>query len=221
MATLITPTAGVTYKFKFQPGYEEFDGVYKVVKIMTYEEYLEDGHDILQDFFTPNHKDEAELNKVINDVRLSKILKLVNPDDLEEDDPRFAPMYFLEENPDHNVKKYYSLGIVAMLGITEEPDDLDSAAAMLVEQFQAVMGVAPEPHFVTINEKWMTRPEYEELLEQRDKDRLKFINYFSENNKLRKRNDELITRNLAYEKIIKKQDTYIKKLKKEFGVEDV
>lgn len=219
MATLITPTAGVTYKFVFQPGYEKFNGVYNVLRIMTYDEYIADGGDILQDFFTPCGKDEADIVGDLINIRASKILKLLNPESDNDKEAIFAPLYYLQENPDHNVKKYYNMGIVATLGITEEPGDFQASAAMLVEQFEAVLGVEPKPHFVTLQSVWMTEPDYQDMLNKRDKDRLKVINYFSENNELRKRNSQFKTQIAAYEELIIRQDTLIKQYRKELGIE--
>lgn len=220
MATLITPTAGVTYKFVFQPGYEKFNGVYTVLRIMTYDEYINDGGDILQDFFTPCGKDEADIIGELLQIRASKILKLLSPDSEDEKEAVFAPLYYLQDNPDHNVKKYYHMGIVATLGITEEPSDFQASAAMLVEQFQAVLGMEPQPNFVTLKSVWMTEPDYQEMLAKRDQEKLKVINYFSENAKLRKRNDQFKTQIEAYEELIIRQDTLIKKYRKELGIEE-
>ena len=54
----MTPTAGCVYNFTFKSGYNVFDGIYKVSKIMTFDEYVNDGGDIDNDFFSPNDKSE-------------------------------------------------------------------------------------------------------------------------------------------------------------------
>ena len=98
----MTPTAGCVYNFTFKSGYNVFNGIYKVSKIMTFAEYVDDGGDIDNDFFSPNDKSE-ELNNELPNVQTSKILKLSHPSD-DDLDPIFVPMYYLECTPDFNVK---------------------------------------------------------------------------------------------------------------------
>ena len=38
----IVPTPGVVYKFVFDSGYDCYNGTYRLVKLMTYDEYLND-----------------------------------------------------------------------------------------------------------------------------------------------------------------------------------
>ena len=79
MPTLIKPVVGGIYNFKFQNGYTYFNGVHKVVKIMTYAEYIADGGNIVTDFYEPNGKRQEDIDNTIDGVIANDILKVVEP----------------------------------------------------------------------------------------------------------------------------------------------
>lgn len=211
MATLMTPTTGCVYNFTFKSGYNVFDGIYKVSKIMTFDEYVDDGGDIDTDFFSPNDKSE-ELNNELSNVQTSKILKLSHPsdDDLE---PIFVPMYYLECTPDFNVKEYYNLGIVANIGITESVEDVDFIRSNITEAIESVIGVTPDPKLVIINTKWMTESDYQKIVAERDQNKVNTRNYYSENLKLEDRLSRANTKINEYEKLIINLQHQVDKLK--------
>ena len=211
MTTLMTPTAGCVYNFTFKSGYNVFDGIYKVSKIMTFDEYVDDGGDIDTDFFSPNDKSE-ELNNELSNVQTSKILKLSHPsdDDLE---PIFVPMYYLECTPDFNVKEYYNLGIVANIGITESVEDVDFIRSNITEAIESAIGVEPDPTLVIINTKWMTESDYQKIVAERDQNKINTRNYYSENLKLEDRLSRANTKINEYEKLIINLQHQVDKLK--------
>lgn len=207
----MTPTTGCVYNFTFKSGYNVFDGIYKVSKIMTFDEYVDDGGDIDTDFFSPNDKSE-ELNNELSNVQTSKILKLSHPsdDDLE---PIFVPMYYLECTPDFNVKEYYNLGIVANIGITESVEDVDFIRSNITEAIESVIGVTPDPKLVIINTKWMTESDYQKIVAERDQNKVNTRNYYSENLKLEDRLSRANTKINEYEKLIINLQHQVDKLK--------
>lgn len=212
MATLLTPTVGAAYNFTFTTGYDAFNGIYEVARIMTYDEYVDDGGDIDTDFFTPNGKSE-EVETELANVRSSKILKLVSPDSDDESDPVFVPLYYLSETPDYNVKKYQNIGIVANIGITENVSDVDFIRDIITESVESALGITPNPKLVITKEIWMTESQYQEILKTRDDSKKKVKNYYSENLKLEKMLSSANTKIKEYEKLIINLQSQINELK--------
>lgn len=212
MPTLMTPAVGAAYNFTFMVGYNKFDGIYKVARIMTYDEYVDDGGDIDTDFFTPNGKSE-EVETELDNIRSSRILKLVSPDSDDDSDPVFAPIYYLNETPDFNVKKYQNIGIVANIGITENVSDVDFIRENITEAVQSALGITPNPKLVVTKETWMTEKQYQEILKSRDESKKKVINYYSENLRLEKALSSANTKIKEYEKLIINLQKQVDRLK--------
>jgi len=203
MAVLMLPTVGMIYKFSFIDGYTFHNGVYRVAKIMTYDEYVTDGRDILDDFFVPNDKGPTDLDNVYSEVTSSKILKLVDPDSLDDTGTKYyVPLNFIKETPDMNVDKYYKFGIIVDAGITKDPKALSFMRDVLVEAVESSFGITPKVDFVTLHEKWLSQSEYQEILDARDQSKLKVLNYYSENKRLQKQISSTNTKLKEYEKLI-------------------
>lgn len=210
--TIITPTPGVVYRFVFVSGFDVFNGTYRLVKLMTYDEYLEDGGNLLTDFFTPNNKDETELAKDLEKIRVSKIMKLVSPDEMDNTVEVYAPLIYLENTPDHRVKEYKKFGIVSYIGITENAEDLDFVRDNITQQFQAALGITPDPKFVYTGSSWLTDEEYLEELAKRDETIKEIINYFSENKRLQTQMSATNSKLKAYEELILNLQQQVKDL---------
>jgi len=206
MSYLITPAVGAVYKFKFAEDYQYWNGVYKVVQILSYDEYLDNGRTLIDDFYTACGLDEARLVADLPSIRASSVLKLTAPDDTSDQKECYAPLCFVNEAPDSNVKKYYKMGMICTIGVTEGPDDLEFAKQSFVEVIEASLGVTPDPVFVTLNNgEWMTQDEYNQILAERDASKKKVINYFSQCKKLEQEVASLKTKLAAYEKVIIEQ----------------
>lgn len=203
MSTLMLPAVGMIYKFTFRDGYNYHDGIYKVARILTYDEYIADGRDLKDDFFTPNNKTEDDFNEVYEEATTSKILKLISPDGLDTNTTEvYVPLNFLSETPDMNVDRYYKFGLVVEAGITRDPQTLTFMSDLLKEAVSASFGIDPKVTIVTLHEKWMSDSDYQKILRQRDESKLKVLNYYSENLKLEKRLAMANTQIKEYEKLI-------------------
>lgn len=202
MGTIVTPTTGIVYKFTFETGFENSNGVFKLVKLMTYDEYLNDGGNILQDFYIPNNKTEDDLNKELSVIRESRIMKLQTPNELGEVSSYFAPLSHLKCTPDHNVKQYAKLGIITYIGVVGEGELLDYATTNIKEQFEAALGITTEPKLVNIESVWLTDTEYREEVAKRDESKKKILNYYSENLKLNVEVTSLKTKLKKYEELL-------------------
>jgi hypothetical protein len=202
MPTLIKPVVGGIYNFKFQNGYTYFNGVHKVVKIMTYAEYVADGGNIVEDFYTPNGRNQDDVNNTIDGVMANDILKVVEPNIESIDEVIYIPTYLLEETPDYNVSKYHKFGIVANVGVIGDPDNLSFVKANLIEACESVLGITPEIAFVSLEEKWLTDEQYQEILAERDDSKKKSYSYYKENLRLQKQISQANTKIIEYERLI-------------------
>lgn len=199
---MITPTPGVVYKFYFRGGFTDFNGTYRLVQVMTYDEYVKENHDIVADFFVPCGKTAEDALADLETIRTSQIMKLRTIDELDTGTEKYAPMAYMDKNPDHNVKKYSKLGVVAYIGIVDEVETLDYINNNLREQFTAGLGIDPQPQFMSTGEVYLTDDEYKEEVAKRNESARQIINYFSENRRLEKVISQQKTRLEAYEATI-------------------
>lgn len=202
MTSMIIPNTGAVYNFTFIDGYEKFNGVYKVAKIMTYAEYIADSRDLMSDWFTPNEKEESDMTQLLADIREEKMLKLVQPDYDGVEITIYVSMYFVAETPDFNVEKYYKFGMVSTIGITKDPALLNFMKNTFIEIAESTFGITPEVTFVTLKEEWLTDAQYSDIVAQRDASKLKVINYYSENLRLQKQLSQANTAIKEYERLI-------------------
>ena len=201
----IVPTPGVVYKFVFDSGYDCYNGTYRLVKLMTYDEYLNDDGDILVDFYTPNGKDETAVTADLEKLQASKIMKLVSPDDADTETVVLAPLCFLTATPDCNVREYQRFGIISLIGITDNVEHLDFMRDALVQLTEASLGISPDPKFMTVGNVWLTDTEYAEEVAKRDDKLKKVVNYFPENRRLERSMSSLKTLLADYEALIVRQ----------------
>lgn len=181
---IITPTVGMVYNFTFLDGWDAFKGIYRVEAIYRYEEYLAEGGDILNDFYIPNGKEQDDVVNDLPKLRVAKFYKLATVDESIPTTIYYAPDIYFEASPDYNVKQYYKFGLVCLVGITKEQEDLTYIKSNIVENVEASLGITPEPNFVNLGKVWMTDQQYNEELAKRDENKKRIINYFSEMRKL-------------------------------------
>lgn len=217
MGYLIMPSVGSAYKFVFESRFSDLTNVYEVKKIMTYNEFLADGRNILSDFYEPCGLSQSDVDKDLAKIRESKILKLHKPDHKTDDDI-YAPLFAVENVPDCNVKRYYNVGMVSKVGITEDPNDLDYMKNTFVEVVESSLGITPDPIFTTIGEGvWLTDDEYKAEVAKRDKNKLKVMNFFKKAKELEVQLSEAKTKINAYEQLIVKLHKENEALRQQLG----
>ena len=217
MGYLIMPSVGSAYKFVFESRFSNLTNVYEVKKIMTYNEFLADGRNILTDFYELCSLTQSDVDKDLAKIRESKILKLHKPDHNTDDDI-YAPLFTVENVPDCNVKRYYNVGMVSKIGITEDPNDLDYMKNTFVEVVESSLGITPDPIFTTIGEGvWLTDDEYKAEVAKRDKNKLKVMNFFKKAKELEVQLSEAKTKINAYEQLIVKLHKENEALRQQLG----
>lgn len=217
MSSFITPTVGVVYKFIFEHGYDAFNGTYRIVKLMSYDEYLTDGGNILTDFYEPNNKEESDALKDLEQIRNSKIMKLIEPSIIDDSVVYFAPVCFLKTTPDHNVKQYNQFGIICHVGVVDDVEHFNFICDNLQQQVMFATGIDPKPKLVTTGTEWLTENEYIDLIKDRENAKKKVVNYFSENKRLEEQLSSQNTLLQEYEKLIISQQKTVENLKKLVG----
>ena len=215
---IFTPAPGIIYKFTFEDGYSYFNGAYKVVKVMSFDEYLDDGGDIINDFYMPafasrlNSEDEDVDMVEVNDtfladqdhIRSHKILKLLPPEGSSADDTGiFVSMYYIKDTPDFNIKKYLKFGMTTYIGVTDEPAVLENMRDTIKMHVDGTVGVDSDPQFVSVGEEWLTDDEYQEIVNLRRSKVRETINYYTENVKLHQIIANYKDQIIAYEDVIK------------------
>lgn len=202
MASLLKLTVGVVYKFYFIEGYKVVDGVYRLQKIMTFDEALRENADLLHDFYLPNSKDINDYQADLPALRASRILKLNDMDrDINSPLVRFVPEDFLACIPDHNVKQYFAFGIISDVGVVKDITTLEYVRDNIVEQVAYATGIDIDPKYVSLSQTWMTDKEFEDMITEREKDKKVVINYFTECKRLEKRLLTADQRVHVYEKL--------------------
>lgn len=212
MSTAHTPTVGVVYGFTFNAGYDAFNGIYKLTKLVTYDQYLEESGNLLTDFYEPNGLEQTDLDRDLPTIRESKIMQLSPPDSLSTEAAKYAPLCFLETTPDHHVDKYYKFGIISQIGITANPAELDFMRQAIIEHVEAATGITPDPKLVTLSETWMTESQYADEIAKRDEAKKKLVNYYSENQRLQAQLRDVQTILKDYEATIIKQQRQLEEV---------
>ena len=200
---------GWTYSFKFTSDFSALEGIYTVVKIYAYDEFVSDGNNLYELLYTRVSKPEVDFEEDVKSYRNEKIYKLVNPDDL--DDILYIPEGIIAEVPNFNIKKYAQLIIALNVGVYPNEDELEYAKSTMQEQLQGLLGFVNPPDVISIGQVWLTDDEYNDIVAEREKNKTKntcsldngkyITNYFIENQKLLKQIGELTQMNSNYEKM--------------------
>lgn len=218
MATVsIVPSVGGIYKFTFIDRFNILSGIYKLAKLMTYDEFLEEGEDLLSKLYEPCGLSKEDLDADLQEIKASKIMKLTNPSIHTENSLMYMPLCFMDTTPDHNVKCYYKFGVVAYVGITEDPSTLSEIKNTIKDRAKAMLGIDPDPALITVGEEWLTESDYQQIVSQRKATQSGVLNYFSENVRLEKELTSLKSTLAAYEEIIRKQNAQIQSLSEDNG----
>lgn len=202
MATIFTPTVGHAYKFTFDSRFSKVDGIYKVDRIYSYDEYLSDGRNIKDDFYSVCDLDISEVNKDLAQLRTTQIIKVSPPDSSTLVKIEYFPMCFVQNTPDYNIKKYEKFGLIAYAGMTSDIKNFEYLRANVEQLFNTCLGIESKPYWVAISSQWMTEDDYNKQMQKQDIAKNKVLNYYSENLRLQRECSSLSAKLEAYEEII-------------------
>lgn len=180
---MFTPYVGTVYKFTFNAPFNNYDGIYTVLRIMTFDEVLSDNVNLLK-LYTDVGKTEDDFNEDINTIRADRILKLVDIND--ENNILHIPSFLSLYEPDPNVKQYASLAIGINLGVFDNIDELNIIKDLLESTIAKKYGIPDSAAVFSIKNIWMTDTEYAEAEAARAVNSRQLVNLYSENERLRR-----------------------------------
>jgi len=183
---MFTPYTGTVYSFKFKTPLDTLNGIYQVLRIMTYDEMISDNIKLANIWVLAGSTEielENEINTPNSEIKSNKILKLQSVKD--ENIIIHIPYAKLAYEPDFNVKQYHRLIVALDLGVYKNMDEVNYIKNVIDETAEAVLGVKKKSDIFSTNYEWMLESEYNEILKDREKYKSTIINLFSENNRLR------------------------------------
>lgn len=151
-------TPGITYRLTFTSGFEDLNGLYTVLKLLSHEEMLADELSILG-FYTAAGKTEEEFTAdklLYKDHSYIKIQSIVDTSLIY-----YTNELLLLNVPDFSAKQYYKLGLTVNLGIFKDENDLSGITMAVDEMLETTYGInSPSALFVHGDVQWLTDIEY-------------------------------------------------------------
>jgi len=172
-----------TYKFFFIDGFDLLNGIYKVVKIYSYQELLDEALSLYDDLYKHVGKTEEELETDITKYNKEPILKLVSVDDSTK--VYYVPLAVLLYTPDLTVKPYSKIAIGVNVGPIADPEQISHIVQIIKESISKQFGVTNDPQLFNTGTVWLTDAEYAVIEADRKTAATEIINYYGENQKLR------------------------------------
>lgn len=156
---------GVTYKLTFITGFEELDGLYTVMQLLSNEEMVINEYTV-EDTYTELGKTEDEFI-VDKPTYFNNIYIKIRS--IENDKIYFISELMLENIPDFSAKKYYNLGLLVDLGIYGHQDDLSGITLTIRNLLETNYGITTNPIVMTHGKDvWLTDTEYNTIKTTRE-----------------------------------------------------
>lgn len=205
MANLTGCVAGKTYSFKFISDFNKINGIYTVTKIMTFDEMLDDGIDLVATLYSAVDKTDEQYQTEYVNYSNEDVFKLTSVDKTFEDQPvvYYVPVPLIAERPDARIQEYGKLGLMVDLGVFADQDQLSYLSSFILEQIQAATGIKSQVELVAYKTVWMEEAEYERLQQEREALKTGIINHFTRYKAVEAENIKLTSTVKAYEEIIK------------------
>lgn len=196
---MLTPYVGTVYDFVFVSPFSIYNGIYKVLRILTYDEIISDNIDISTIYIETGQTEEDYNTAVTEYLRTDKFLKL---EKINDKSILYIPYSLTELEPDPNVKKYSRLAIAVDLGIFDNINDIQFAKNTIESMIDKGLGVGESTHAFSIEEVWLTLEDYNEEVKKREERKQGLINLYSEVLRLRQELDNQNTKIKYYEDLI-------------------
>lgn len=194
---LIVP--GVTYKLTFHEGFEELNGLYTVLQLLSNEEMISQEY-TLEDTYLAIGKTEEEFDMDKPKYRDNTFVKILS---IETEVEYFISELMLLNIPDFSVKPYYNLGLLVNLGSFTHVDDVSGMSLTIKTVLETNYGIVSDPIVMTHGKQvWLTDSEYLDILDTRAQLKQTIEN---PNSVIKKQNQlitELLRRNAALETLL-------------------
>lgn len=147
---------------------DEFAGIYRVEKIVSYADVLANAIDIYQNIYVPCNVPQEVYQQDEAKFSTQPFYKLVNPNLVSQ--VYYVPEFIIVGVPDPGVCQYNQMALTVNLGIYASDDKvLYDVQDILKRILQARVGlpaaVAENIKLVSYNEKWCTREYFENLID--------------------------------------------------------
>ncbi len=185
------------YNFSFKSEFESLDGIYKVLGILSYEELLATGIDLIPQLYTPQSLTEVDFENDLTQIRTSQIFKLQSVDD--EGIIQFLPEVHLKNVPDANVQQFLDLAIACKIGVHIDPDTVSTLRSEIQQVIEAMIGEAHTAEIYTVDKKWLTETEFQAIEAARAASITTVSNHYTESVALQLEVDRLRTLIAGYE----------------------
>ena len=196
------------YKFSFIKPFDVINNIYRLTKILTYDEMLREGISLVS-LYTLAKKTEKDLETDFIEKNYSneRIYKLVHPTIL--DTVFYIPECLISEIPNHSVKEYAKLVVSFNVGVYPGEEDLSYIKNEFGKQLKDYLGYTKDPDIFSISTQWLTDEDYQEIVEDRNANKAldengnyKVLSYFSAYKAQEKEILNLRAKVAAYENII-------------------
>lgn len=195
-------------KFTFIEKFSLLNGVYKVVKKMTYDQARSENIDFYTYLYKLVGLTKEEYNKDLDSYKSDDVLQLV---DVTNKTTIYTYLSCLNNVPDPTVKTYDYIIMGITLGFFKDSGDYEWIKAEVRELVKKKTGVDNDPKFFASakDKKWMTDPEYDQLVKDRDKNKVSDDSVFTKLENLKNEITQLKTIIAEYERLltIKEKET--------------
>jgi hypothetical protein len=187
-------------KFVFQDRFSNYNGIYEVASIATFNEWYDSGIDIFATLYEPVGLTKVEYAADIDTLRNYSIYKLIN---LETKKLIYIPMEYTAEVPDPSVKTYQKIGIAVEIGIFKDPNKIIWIKNYIKEAIEAVSGTEKSPKLFQVKKVWLTDDEYTIIENERNISVQATTNHYTDKQALLRENARLRTIIAKYEETLK------------------
>lgn len=184
---MLLPYVNTVYQFRFTSGFAACDGIYKVLRVMTFDEMISDSINLV-DLYTKVGKLEEDYHKDAASLRTDKILKL--EDVTNSENVLYIPNSFNLYEPNPDVQVYANLVLAVNLGMFDDPTQIEFAKNTIESIIDKGIGIKESTLLFSTKDVWMTVSDYKEHVRQRNARKAGLVNLYSETHKLRKALDE-------------------------------
>lgn len=189
------------YQFSFITSFNSLDGIYKVLRIESYESIVAEGIDLFASLYESNGLTITAFETDIATIRDKRIFKLQSVSD-----PNviiFIPEHIQSTIPDVSVQQYMQLGITCNIGIHGDATEVQTLKNEIEQTIAAMIGEANSAVIYKIKDIWLTDSEYATIEANRAANVTTVSNAFTDKVALQLEVDRLRTKIIYYEDLIK------------------
>lgn len=189
------------YRFSFVADFTALDGVYKVLRIESYESTLSDGVDLFTALYEPSGVALSTFEADLDTIRDKRVFKLSDVNDPSR--VVLIPEHLQSILPDASIQQYMSLGLACGIGVHVSSDEVQTLKTEIEQTIAAMIGETNSVVVYKIKDKWMTEADYSAIELARSANITTISNAFTDKVSLQMEVDRLRTKITYYETLLK------------------